>query len=863
MKAFFKTHSGFFSVISLLTLILFFNLVKSSYVFGGAEEGIPFYNTERTIEVYSRVWVDQIPGFPLTFEVGKIPFLYLVLLIESITGSQIVVSSFFVSFIFIASATSMYFLAWEVLPVKTNSRQLTASISSLFYVLNPFALSQVWGRHLSMQLYPLLLTPLMLLFVVLGLKTKKYAYAIYASLASAFFAGAYNHPSYAVSIISACAVAIFIYYLYNKREFSFLVKFTSILATTFLLLNSFWVLPYYSQIKIPSDFAEKSENRDIVLGLSKFFPLQSIATLKQKFYFEQVEPFKTYYSDTIVKTIGITIPLLTILGLVKFKKIGKKFRYLFLFLFVTTFFISAGANKPFGPLILFAMDRLPFLDLFRNTFEKTGILLTTTYSVFFAIGVVTLIDRLRKFKGFAIVTIFAAYFFIYSIPFWNLNVFTSNNTDNSPPEYVGDFVNWSKNHNNQRIMFLPILDGDSTSNSWDNGYYNGVDITPFIVDKSMTRHLPQLGDDNFFARQFTKKMFRDDVSNLLDTLGIKYIVAREDLETSVINSSQKDRLLKAAITPAGNKIEVCRPNTKLAENTFKDCPVGDTKADQYEFLEIELETNLPVKMEFRILEETGRRSRWDGKADTDYLAKAGKNKFILPFGTETELPGNFDYSKAKTIEVGYINAQKNDNAAVVVNSISLINGLNKPIANIKKLQSFGKYALYERSGNNFEPITLVEKIVRVADESEIVNSDYKYNSKQAYVTEFEEKKFDANQVTNFNVNNGFYSITTKVDAPLAIRLNTFYNKGWSVSSSNSDNPIQLLKSKTSEATHIKADGFANMWITNGGTSFTFYYEPALYFKIGQNISVISVAAIFVAMIGVKILKKRSVRIKNN
>ncbi len=210
--------------------------------------------------------------------------------------------------------------------------------------------------------------------------------------------------------------------------------------------------------------------------------------------------------------------------------------------------------------------------------------------------------------------------------------------------------------------------------------------------------------------------------------------------------------------------------------------------------------------------------------------------------------------------MAYINIGKDDLATVTLNSISLIQGKQNEILNIKKIKDFGKYEVYERIGSDFVQLNVIRDLIFKTDESEIINQENKYDPSKAYVTEVIDTKFSDNQITSLETSNGFYKVATSQDGPIAIRLNTFFNKGWSVSATTSDNPFVILRNKVGNPLHVKADGFSNLWVLERGNNFTFYYEPALYYKIGMIVSLSSISVTALTLLAYSLLKKRLVRV---
>lgn len=848
MKKLFLTHRTQLLILFLVPFIISLSLVKNNFVFGGAEEGIPFFNVSQTIKVYSNIWVDQVPGYPLVFEVGKISFLLVLVLLSFISSSGTFISTAFVFSLMSIGIFGMYVLALSLLQKSGSEKQIALWVS-LFYVLNPFSMAQIWGRHLSMQMYPFGLIPLFLALFVIGLRARIFSYAVCSILLSVVLAGSFNHPSYVISTFFLLFFYFVIYGIVNKEERFYALGYAVRSGVLFLFAHSFWILPYLAQAREPNDFIGNADNLSILMGLSQYFPLSTILTLKQKYYFNIVQAFGPSYVTPLFAAIALLLPLTVFIGMAKRASLKKEVRAFVLFGFFIALFISAGGNRPFGPIVLWFINTFPILEIYRNAYEKFGLFFTIFYSVFFGIGfhqITKFLTRrhLSAIAALLVITIFG----VYVHPMWNGSVFQERDATNEPPHYYRDFITWAQENSNAgRVLLTPIIPGDATTQQWGEKQYRGIDVSPFVIPEgTITREIPGL-PGNEFTRTLRNQMQQQDVSEVLTALRVKYIVNRGDAIVNPALAKHIEYLTSQTYKPTTQKSVACKvpSNTALQTNLFYDCKVSNNDLSGIKFINVAFTTNTKVALEVRLLDKNGLRTRWDGRQEERYLVDESSREIVLPIGIETELPEKFSYKDVVAVEISYFELPEYKNAKVTLQGVTLDPGVSVSLTNFQKIESFGKLDVYQNKKDVFNEIRSPQKIV-ISPTMQKFFETYTADENSAYVVfPTGKNSSDWKDVSNSlkdtkKISQTNYRVDLTSEKAGYIWLGKSMNSGWKVISGTPSSDIEILRSATiSENNHLTADGYANLWKVEGSRTYTIVYMPAVFVTIGIKISIIT------------------------
>ena len=394
---------------------------------------------------------------------------------------------------------SCYFLTLNLL----NRHQFSSSvalISAVFYLLNPFTISQIWGRTLIPPYFAFALLPLSILIFLLALQKRQYIFAIFLTLTSLIFSAAF-HSVTNVMDYWFVLILTFIFWVANsqqkKKDFLFGFSFFILFSILWITANFWWLQAYLPVINVATErLGDFEGNLNSLIGVSRNFTPDLVARLLQRSYFSEVGYYGKIYVSIPFQLISLLLPFFVILGLIKAIKIDKlkQFRY-FILLVVLGLFVSLGANPPFGWLFVWIFKNLSFLQPFRNPYEKFGLVYTLGYAPLFALGIVYFFKThffQNKLKIWGLVATLILTCGIFVWPIWTGRIFAGHLDTKVgipiPPYYqdLNEFLN--KNSEDFRVFMTPVWVGYIHSYLWKDTIYYGFDPSLHLLNQPTISH---------------------------------------------------------------------------------------------------------------------------------------------------------------------------------------------------------------------------------------------------------------------------------------------------------------------------------------------------------------------------------------
>lgn len=548
-------------LIFLISIIVFLWFSKG-LIFAGGEEGIPFYDLNKTLQFVSFTWQDISAGYPTQLNLNRIPYFTFLKMFYSfgIPGYLIQAMHFFI--IMSVGTLSLYFLLRETLlkelETKSNNLfKLVPLIGAIFYLLNPFSMTQIWGRGIYIQFFPFALFPMSLLIFILGLRNKNFVYAIFGILASYFLAGAYGNPSYIISQWLILFIYLVFYIIKNKtkKEIIFSSLFFLFMIVGWIMVQMWWIYPFIktSANQFSAALSNLEENIGTLKGVSKDYKLYNILRLVHAGYIYRDLQYGSIYTSPFFIMLSWLIPITSLFSYPIFKKL--KFFLFFGTFFLFALFICIGSNLPTGWLFVLIFKTFPILQSFRNPFEKFGVILTIAYAPFFAIGAVVLSKRIGKsYKdSLSIVVLLLLIVLVFGVFLWP--IWTGQFAGGirvSPwikvPHYYKSLDDWlNKQKDDSRIIHFPINPGDGLRYSgWEYPYQgiepgeylfsrpsvgkNGRSFKPFyniLLQRFDNFHLLSYGSDpDLTNSEFKSNKLYEELAKL----NVRYIILHYDID---------------------------------------------------------------------------------------------------------------------------------------------------------------------------------------------------------------------------------------------------------------------------------------------------------------------------------------------
>lgn len=245
------------------------------------------------------------------------------------------------------------------------------------------------------------------------------------------------------------------------------------------IINAFWLLPFLyfaatsgatvldakiNQMSSDTNFLKNKEFGNIfdVALLRGFWFNNTDFNLNQDWVF-LMQPWREHFANPVVPGIGYLLFTVVVMGaLWTLKERRSKVIVGFLGILIFSFIMLATDTPPFSWLNSILRQIPFFAEAFRFPFTKFSILLSLTYSLFFALGLIYISEVIRKFISIrekylthGLVFASAALLIIFTFPLFRGHLFYEKVRLEFPAEYRELFEFFKKQDKNSRIANFP------------------------------------------------------------------------------------------------------------------------------------------------------------------------------------------------------------------------------------------------------------------------------------------------------------------------------------------------------------------------------------------------------------------------
>lgn len=385
----------------LLLVLLNFVLFLLNYSYGKyyALADIPLFELNPGNELWRRlfIWQEQ-RGFGLEFgqDIGLTGLLSGLTLLSSIGLSPVSVTYIYNMCLFILPAIAIFFLSFAFF-YDNKHRNKIAFFAGLFGNLNFYI--YITGNHpLFLRKFPGIMIAFLLGAVILVLKTRKKRYWGLFGLFSFLNLASFDAPAF--FILGAFLIFLYIvfYLIFESENFRhdlpviaglaaifFSISAPGIVANIHLMFyTDFLKSPLLSQYTSSLFLLNQAgfDNSGMVNSLRLMGTVNwdsSIPLWKGSLNY----PFYTIFTtNPLFVLLSFFLPVLAF-GSLAFKSIIKTKRKL-IFLSLTSIiflFLIKGTNQPLGELFMWGMQNIPYFMIFRQPYDKAGIVLMITMSL--------------------------------------------------------------------------------------------------------------------------------------------------------------------------------------------------------------------------------------------------------------------------------------------------------------------------------------------------------------------------------------------------------------------------------------------------------------------------------------------------
>lgn len=518
---------------------------KDGYILGTAEDGLIFYNISNYFHQAQYTWMEY-PGLgsPSLYLIAAKPTFLLLSYLQHAGLPGFLIQAGVMLFILISSGIGVYLLVKELFP-KLPDKYLLLGI--LFYWFNPISLADVWNRFLLNYIFFFALLPVGSYFYIKGLRDRRYIWILVLNVALIFYSYAFSYVAFSILFWIWLFLITFFYYVFNKngplKIFSFEYLFLNLIV--FSISNCWWILPLIflnisGGVNPTVSLFLSQNNTGLLDALSKsvgnlngIFKLTNASFLSA----DSLDWVKIYSSPLLYFVMFIIVGSI-LCFLIKFRKDPT---ILFLgSLFLTAIFLSKGNNPPFGEIYNFIYEKIIFLQVFRNPFEKFGFLLSLTSTVLLGSSIFELTKQFRSnFRRLIYPFFFVVIFFYLGFPLFTGLAFTNKfpPTNNysigykvKVPEYYKDINDWlSRQDSDFRYIGLPLKDEGITYN-WEKGYA-GVELNVALFSNSGIIHNTSVPFFKQVVPEIEQSLLSDnDFSNLANLVNARYYLLRYDID---------------------------------------------------------------------------------------------------------------------------------------------------------------------------------------------------------------------------------------------------------------------------------------------------------------------------------------------
>lgn len=887
-------------ILLIVPFLIIFSWFKDGGILGQGEESLPFYDVSVSLKFYSSTWRNISTGYYNSVEISKAA-LFSILKWLSDLGIQNFLLQAFLDYVLMVTGTiSVYFLVKKTIGVKLKD-SLVPVVAALFYLLNPFSVSQIWGRGLYMQYFPFALLPLFLLFYIIAIQKRKILPIVLALIVSFILAPAFQHVAYVVDLwfLIISYSLFYLYYNRAKKDFILITSFFGILLVGWVLTQGWWLSLYF--ISTADAYSSNSsayiiENMGTLLGVSRDFSLPTIIRLLQDFYFFRDSKYGETYKSILFQLISWLIPVVTLFSL-KYLKQSKGLR-LFGFLFLIGLFVSLGANFPSGFLFTWLFIHAPLLQIFRNPYEKFGLIYSLGYSVLFAVGLLFIVNKVRILWGKTVsrlvfCMVIVLILGVYAWPLWTGRVISGidQKVGIKVPTYYKDLAKWLKENkaadNSYRLMMFPISGGEGVAYQWGDRIYNGFTPTNYLLDYPSISSNPRLSYIFDYIEGLRKYISQMDIAPAISLLGSKYIVDRED--KVMVSPGEKQHLgfLLDTIYPPdtieNTKRVVCTKNVnskKVDNYIWFSCALNGEEINWHDvkYLHLKITTDRPSFLDISIRDSLENRPVWQGQVDPEYsTSTSGYEEITIPLNAPSQFVEKTNFSDIRLLEIMAYPKDKQDS----VNKVDLVgvwldSGKTEKINEYKFVKSFGALKLYENISFTFPPhfgiLNEVEKVKNFKElfQEALAKRD-KFDKLGFLLLEQNEKK-DIEKLLSYSegkvlesteVSDTKYFIKMDAQSPMKLILGERFDLNWKVipniekkdlNGSLLNNIKLLRRAYLDESKHFVANGYANLWYLDGGNQYAVVFLPQIIRDAGYTMSlyIVGILSVLAAALIIKI-----------
>lgn len=533
-----------FILILVIPLALVSVWFRDGNIMGTAEDSLIFYNISRFLPESQFAWMEH-PGLGrVTINLTAARPTYEILAFLQWLGlPNFAVQAIVFWFILVSSGLGVYLIVREFFPLLANRYVI---LSVLFYWFNPLSLVNVWNRFLSDYIFSFGLLPIAAFIFIRGLNTRNYLWSFLLVLILPLYSFAFTYIAFDVLLWIFFFILTLLFCLTRKelKARLFYVKYFFLTLLLFFLTN-FWWIGQLGSFKLFKNIHSSVLNFDVSQNLGtldalskKMGNLTDIFGLVNASFINEnsLSWVKTYFSlpFMIAQYLIVSIILYSIV-----KSLRSRSVVILAGLLFVSIYLAKGTNPPFGELDKLIFTNMPFLQVFRNPFEKAAFILSLSASLLIGFSIYSLVGQLPKKIAYLLYFAFLGFIlFIWGYPFYTGLIFTSPDPPTNNPQvgykvkvplYYQEADQWlSSQGKNFRFIGFPLGDEGITYN-WEKGY-SGVELSSALFSTPGILHNTAVPYYYDLVPHIQRTLLsQDDFSKLANVLNARFFFVRHDI----------------------------------------------------------------------------------------------------------------------------------------------------------------------------------------------------------------------------------------------------------------------------------------------------------------------------------------------
>jgi len=371
----------------------------------GGDALIPFHPTDylKRLSYSTNPWAGFGSELPPIFSIPPLPDVLIFSAFDLLCIDIYLSNKLYLLILAMFSAFSMYYFGTTIFQENKN-RQLIGFAAAISYLYNPWVISDTYKSMVFSQLS--LAQSGLILFLALTIvffRTRKIKYAIFSGIATFLMLstpglGAYQYGL--IALIGYSCVALYHVRL-SSRNLPRLITGCLITVALALIINSYWLIPFISNLNFYVSFAS---NFQITTVFNKSSILLNTLRLMNAWGFSEFAPYsRVYFTNPLIIFLTFSWPVFAFAPLL-FNNVRKSLKMSVIYLIsLTTILIACGSNPPLGSLYVDIVNAhlgsFYFLKPFYTTGAVTQHALTLEYAILIGLFSSLTYSKLKKFFG--------------------------------------------------------------------------------------------------------------------------------------------------------------------------------------------------------------------------------------------------------------------------------------------------------------------------------------------------------------------------------------------------------------------------------------------------------------------------------